>query len=158
MSTFLVAALVAAACLVEATRAAAQTVQGYGFGGATAIVGSGPGPMSDVGGGVDVMTRNGGGVSAEFGRIGTNRFGVAHLSIDGIYQTTGTNGKVSSFIVGGLSRFFDSYRGINTLNVGGGVKLWARPRVGVRFEVRDHIYAGAGFVQALSFRVGVAFR
>jgi hypothetical protein len=41
---------------------------------------------------------------------------------------------------------------------GGGVNYWLKERVGLRFEVRDHVVAEAAGTHFLDFRFGLTFR
>ena len=46
----------------------------------------------------------------------------------------------------------------NGFNAGGGINYWFKERVGMRFEVRDHIFPLFGSTNLISFKVGITFR
>ncbi len=65
--------------------------------------------------------------------------------------------KTEPFVNGGYSLFFREGHG-NFAYLGGGVNYWMARRVGLRFELRDHIYARTGDLHYWGVRVGLAFR
>ena len=44
------------------------------------------------------------------------------------------------------------------IHFGGGVDYWPRPRVGLRFELRDHVASGASDAHVLGVRFGIVTR
>ena len=164
----------AAAVLLLALAApvSAQPVTGLGF----AVIG--PGSVSDGGdttlhfsGGGEVLHR-GVGALAEVGFLGPTAGmsdGLGVLSLNGVYhiRVRRESGRVvSPFVTGGYSMFFrDGYA--NLWNLGGGIDWWLGRRVGVRFEVRDHVWSESYSSPYYSYshtshfwnvRTGVVFR
>jgi hypothetical protein len=48
--------------------------------------------------------------------------------------------------------------GSATLHIGGGINYWFKKRVGLRFEIRDHVFPQDGAAHLLNGRVGLTFR
>jgi len=129
----------------------------YGFGG----VGGGTGGNSDalinVGGGGEGYFGNGAGIGAEIGYLTSTRntgSGIALASVNGSYHFN-RSGKAVPFLTGGASiagAGFASGGG----NFGGGVNYWMTNRLGLRFEVRDHIFS-SDRPHTVIFRVGLSF-
>ncbi|MDQ3010723.1 MAG: hypothetical protein M3X11_08495 [Acidobacteriota bacterium] len=46
----------------------------------------------------------------------------------------------------------------NGVNFGGGVNYWFKDRIGLRFEVRDHMFIPSPDTHLIGFRVGLLFR
>lgn len=162
MSGFSSAIVVAVVGLVGFAQPAAAQADAHGFvyGGTTTLLEGGDAArLATFGGGGDVLARNGAGASVEFGRLGIDGAWVNHVSVDAMYQKSpfGRSG-VSPFVVGGYSGFFSGGGTAQGFNFGGGANVWVRPRVAVRFEVRDHVLPSEGAVHALAFRFGVTFR
>jgi hypothetical protein len=45
------------------------------------------------------------------------------------------------------------------LHYGGGLNYWFRPRLAIRFEIRDHVWSPEGtYVHFTSIRGGISFR
>lgn len=85
--------------------------------------------------------------------------GIGILSADAGYHflKASKSGKVVPFVNGGYSLFFRS-GAASGVNFGGGVNYWFKERVGVRFEVRDHIIVEYPDTHYVGFRVGLTFR
>jgi hypothetical protein len=66
--------------------------------------------------------------------------------------------KLDPFVTGGFTVLVRS--GVEPMwNVGGGATYWFQRRLGVRFEVRDHIWMRESVsMHLVSFRVGLGFR
>jgi hypothetical protein len=95
------------------------------------------------GGGAEFLHK-GAGLNAELGMLSfyakTSAY-VGVLSLNGVYHVldgSGT-GRLSPFVTGGYTLYFRSGHA-NLLNIGGGVDYWARRRVGLRVEFRDHLH------------------
>lgn len=66
--------------------------------------------------------------------------------------------KLVPFLTGGYTLIFRS-GSESGFNVGGGVISWFNERVGLRLEVRDHIFSDDGrYAHLVGFRIGLAFR
>jgi hypothetical protein len=98
-------------------------------------------------------------VGAEVGGIGAlqeSGGGLGLLSANGSYHFARQR-KVSPFLTGGYSSVF-GHGQRNLVNFGGGMNYWLRERIGLRLEIRDHIYADGTGRHLLGFRIGFAFR
>jgi hypothetical protein len=75
------------------------------------------------------------------------------ISANALFRFGSAPERFRPFLTGGCSFFVDA------INVGGGIDWWLSPRIGMRYEVRDHIPIGldaiAHYVDA---RVGLVFR
>lgn len=117
------------------------------------------------GGGGELLVYKGLGVGGEVGYLTpTQSFsdGLGTLSLNGSYHLLPYKGegKVALFVTAGYSLFFRSGTA-NLLNVGGGLNYWFTKRVGLRVEVRDHIWPNRGGESTAHFwgvRVGIALR
>ncbi len=74
------------------------------------------------------------------------------------FLSKNTKSKLDPFANGGLSLLFGR-GGAVSLHYGGGVNYWLRPRLGLRFEFRHHLWSpeSGETVHMLDFRVGVVF-
>ncbi len=131
--------------LALATPAWAQSVTGLGF--ATL----GPGSVSGGGGttlhlsGGGELLYKGAGMLTEIGFLGpTSELseGLGVFSLNGVYHIR-MRGEpapaVSPFVTGGYSLFFREGHQ-NLWNFGGGIDWWFGRRVGLRLEMRDHVW------------------
>jgi hypothetical protein len=157
MPRFLALALTLGTMPGAVTAAAAQTVHGYGFGGPAGIVEEDGAVLAHFGGGAEFLTPVGFGASVEVGRMGKDGTWINHVSVDGTHHFLRRDERVEPFVSAGYTRFFEGGEGINTFNFGGGVNVWAAPRVALRIDVRDHVYAGNA-VHVPSVRFGVTVR
>lgn len=157
MARFIRVGLALAAVLGSAWAAPAQTVHGYGFGGPAGIVEEDGEVLAHFGGGAEFLTPVGFGASVEVGRLGKNRTWINHVSVDGTHHFLRRDERVEPFVAAGYTRFFEGGEGVNTFNFGGGVNVWAAPRVALRIDVRDHVYAETA-THVPSVRFGVTIR
>jgi hypothetical protein len=103
------------------------------------------------------------GVGGEIGYFRSVGFGpeggLGLLSFNSSYHfmNASKSRKLVPFATGGFSLFFSSGGAIGG-NFGGGLTYWFKDRMGVRFEVRDHIPAYSGVGHFPSFRVALTFR
>lgn len=131
--------------------------EGYGYfaagsNGGTATIG--------YGGGAVRLVYKGLGVGADVGWVHPARdvsegFGLASVNPSWTFVNRDHPAKVTPFVTAGYTLGF-KYGVASMWNWGGGATVWLNDRVGLRFEVRDHIYQGSHFNAA--FRVGVSFR
>ncbi|MBS1117398.1 MAG: hypothetical protein H6Q87_1782 [candidate division NC10 bacterium] len=138
---------------------------GYGFFGVGAATWEGESEGTwHVGGGGEALFRDAFGVGAEMGYLswleeGSDGLGV--LSVNGSYHFNGGTSarRWRPFLTGGYTLGFDGEMSENLFNVGGGVDVWMKPRVGLRLEFRDHIWSEEGdTIHFWGFRIGVTFR
>jgi hypothetical protein len=118
--------------------------------------------IAHLGGGGEALVYRGLGAGAELSYIAPWRAfgdGIGAFSPNASYHFRPHPGesKVTPFVTGGYTLLFRSGTA-NALNVGGGVTYWFRERMGLRFEVRDHIWPNGGTAHLVGFRVGLAFR
>jgi Outer membrane protein beta-barrel domain len=158
--------LPAAARAQSAGGASVKPVSGLGYGFVGAGAASGEGESTGTwhfGGGGEAVFGDAVGVGAEIGYLSafeSGSEGIGVFSLNGSYHFgSGPHSrKLRPFVTGGYTLGFrDGYA--NLFNVGGGVQYWLKPKVGLRFEVRDHIWSNGGdTIQFWGVRVGVTFR
>jgi hypothetical protein len=119
-------------------------------------------PVLQVGGGGEALIQNRFGIGGELGLAGGGGDAGATISLNGSlhFPTQGTRNGVVPFVSGGYTRLapFTEPRGINALNVGGGVTYWISDRKGLVVEFRDVVYQALGTTQYWAARIGIAFR
>lgn len=114
-----------------------------------------------IGGGGEGLVKGGFSVGAEIGALAPYQdfgavFGIFSADAGYHFLKASQSGKVVPFVNGGYTLFFRS--GVdNGINFGGGVNYWFKERVGLRFEVRDHVPVPTN-VHFVGFRVGLTFR
>jgi Outer membrane protein beta-barrel domain len=131
---------------------------GYVFGGAGASLGDFSSNLFQFGAGGEGLVHRGFGVGAEIGYLAPFRAsgdGVGLFSGDLSYHF-GRASKLVPFVTGGYSAIFRSGASHGG-NVGGGVHYWIKDHVGLRFEVRDHVFSSDS-PHLFQFRVGLSFR
>jgi hypothetical protein len=149
--------------LTVAPRHAESQVVGYGIFGPTVLSGGSEYLVSGTtAGGAEFLVNGRIGVGVEAGFIGTPVSGWPVLSATGVWHLTSSRrdgSKVSPFVAGGISSI-DSERSPNrSWNIGAGIDVWMRERVGLRIDYRDHFTPQADFTPRYSMlRVGVVFR
>lgn len=144
---------------------ASREHRGYGYGFAApgaSIVDGGANATLHLGAGGERLVYKGLGVGGEIGYVGSmtgmgSGFGVGSASASYQFRNATSSGKLDPFITGGYSVGF---RGEATsgFNVGGGVNYWFKERVGLRMEVRDHIFPEFSNLNVIGVRVGITFR
>ncbi|HXG67653.1 MAG TPA: hypothetical protein VNO70_21305 [Blastocatellia bacterium] len=130
---------------------------GYAFGAVGKFSDSGPATLHFGGGGEGVLGK-GFGIGAEVGYVAPAEnlhAGFGLFSVNPAYHFD-SGKKLVPFITGGYSLAF---RGATASggNFGGGVQYWAKNRLGLRFEFRDHIFSSDS-PHMYQFRVGITFR
>jgi len=115
-----------------------------------------------AGGGGEARIADTFGVSADVGYLGPFEYfseGFGMLSVNGSFylQTSGGDHRVRPFATTGYTMAFRDGHA-HMWNVGGGVDYWTSERVGVRFEVRDHIWVNDGTAHFWGPRIGIVVR
>lgn len=153
---------VLAVVMLLSRSAAAQTGgYGYAFGGPAGVhcCGSTEG-MLHVGGGGEVVVGETLGLGAELGYFTPWRSlgdGIGLFSLNGSVHFGSADRAVRPFATGGYTLIFREEHA-SLWNVGGGVNWWAKRRVGLRAEFRDHIYSPSKVHHYFSAQIGVVFR
>ena len=154
---------VATLFLAVSTAARAQRSHSYLFLAPGGVSSSGHTAMTlHLGAGVDAVLFKGFGVGAELGALGPredfagNVLGVA--SVNGYYHFLHGRPKADPFVTAGYTVMFRS-GSINLFNFGGGLNYWFVPRLGLKVELRDHVYSPQrSSVHYWGIRLGLAFR
>jgi hypothetical protein len=153
---------VLAALTLVPSRAAAQAL-GYGVvgpAGYSGFFGTG-GPLIHAAGGAEVLAGGRAGVGGEFGLLAGSGGAFLVSSANGVVHLGRRDrGRgASPFVTGGYSRLSSGEGGFDAWNVGAGADIWAKERVGVRVEFRDHVRPDRrGAVHYWTVRAGVVFR
>lgn len=155
--------VVSALVLVQAAAFGQTTSEprawGYGFGGVGGTSGGSVATLH-VGGGAEGLVYKGLGLGAEVGYLSPFEDpgdGIGILSTNVSYHfRPASNRKLVPFVTGGFSLGFRNGASGGG-NFGGGVQYWVRPRLGLRFEFRDHIFS-SDTTHLYGFRVGLSFR
>jgi hypothetical protein len=132
---------------------------GYAFAGVGGASGSNSGARFTAGGGGERLLYRGFGIGGEIGYVSAANSvgdGIGIGSVDLAYHFNNV-GKVAPFVTGGASAAFRGSAAAGGGNFGGGVQYWPKDHVGLRFEVRDHIFSSDS-PHLFTFRVGVTFR
>ena len=132
---------------------------GYAFAGVGGTTGTDSGALFTVGGGGERLLYRGFGIGGEIGYVSASNSigdGIGVGSVDLAYHFN-RSGKVAPFVTGGASAAFRSDVAAGGGNFGGGIQYWPKEHVGLRFEVRDHIFSSDS-PHLFTFRVGVTFR
>jgi hypothetical protein len=100
------------------------------------------GATMHVGGGVDILLWKGLGASVEGGYLGPIEafdYGIGVVSTNAFYQVgRPAKKRLTPFVTGGYTLGFRG-QSVNAINIGGGANYWLTDRLGLRFEVRDHL-------------------
>jgi hypothetical protein len=138
-----------------------RRMQGYVFAGPGASS-RGSETLLNFGGGGEGFIKGGLSVGAEVGGIAPsgqidNGLGIFSANVGYHFRKASQSRKVVPFVSGGYTLFFRS--GVdNGVNFGGGVNYWFKDRLGLRFEVRDHVFVPSPDTHLIGFRVGLMFR
>jgi len=143
--------------------ATAQSSHGYAFFAPGASSCSGCNNMMlHFGGGAEGIIGKGIGVGAELGFLAPRQNvgeGLGVFSPNGYFHFRGKNKdrKVDPFVTGGYTLFFRSGHA-NLWNFGGGLNYWFASRLGLKVELRDHIWPENGATHYWGVRIGLNFR
>ena len=135
----------------------------YGFGAPGASIGDGDATATlHLGFGGERQVYKGLGAGGELGYFAPIQgmsAGIGIASGNGSYHfgSAGSTGKLDPFVTGGYSLAFRSDVA-NGFNIGGGVNYWFKERVGVRVEVRDHVFPLFRNTNFLGVNIGITFR
>jgi hypothetical protein len=148
--------VMAAACAV------AQSSNGYVFVAPGGVTSYGHTAMTlHFGGGLDAIVYKGIGLNAELGALGPREdlgASVGVFSAGGAYYFRHARElKLEPFVNGGYSLMFRQGHE-NLFYCGGGVNYWLARRVGLRFELRDHVDTRYQAVHFWGVRFGISFR
>ena len=83
------------------------------------------------------------------------------VSANGVlhFSTSQSARRPSPFVTGGYTHMGSGEGSFGAWNVGAGIDLWAKERVGVRVDFRDHVRPDSrGAVQYWTIRAGIVFR
>jgi hypothetical protein len=141
-----------------AQRSPERKAWGYVFGGAGAATGGFSNGIFSFGAGGEGLVTKGFGLGAELGYVAPFERagdGIGVFSADTSYRFNRT-ARLVPFVTGGYSAAFRSGASHGG-NFGGGVDYWIKERVGLRFEVRDHVFSSDS-PHLFQFRVGLSFR
>jgi hypothetical protein len=135
---------------------------GYGIGGPAGYEGFfGSGSGLHLAGGGEVLVKGIAGVGAEVGVLGSGGSALWVKSVNGVLHVpagTGTR-RLSAFVTAGYTSMSSGEGSFDAWNVGGGLDVWPKDRVGVRVEFRDHLRPDSrGRVHYWSLRAGVVVR
>ena len=157
---FVAACMVVLAC--GAGRAEAQGL-GYAIVGPSGVMGtSGSAGLAGHGAaGGELLIRNRIGAGGEYGIFAGEGGGLTIASLNGVVHFAPAERERGTrpFVSGGYTRLSNGEGTFNAYNIGGGVDIWARERVGVRVEIRDHIRPDdRGDIHYWAIRAGIVFR
>ena len=149
--------------LAVSTAAQAQHSHGYLFLAPGGISSGGHTAMTlHLGAGAEGVLFKGFGVGAELGALGPREdFAssvVGAASVNGYYHFVHEHVKADPYVTAGYTLLFRS-GSANLFNFGGGINYWFVPRLGLKVELRDHVYRpGGSSVHYWGVRLGLAFR
>jgi hypothetical protein len=135
--------------LAHAQSTMQNELRGYGYVFAGPVVGPNGDTVSlHAGAGGEGIFRKGFGIGGEMGYVGQGIFDdrsyLLSLNLSYHFLNASKSRRLVPFLTGGTTLFGgcnDSIGGCKTLggNFGGGLTYWFKDRIGMRFEVRDHI-------------------
>lgn len=112
-------------------------------------------------GGGEALVDGRAGVGGEFGVFANSSSALLVFSVNGVLHVSPTPTKrgLSPFVTGGYTHMGSGDGSFGAWNVGAGMDLWAKDRLGFRVEFRDHVRPDSrGAVQYWTIRAGVVFR
>jgi hypothetical protein len=145
----------------SASSAHAQAL-GYGVAGLGGVKGFyGSLAAGHLAGGGELLAKGRGGVTGEVGLLGTGSSALGTLSFGGVWRVVplSPERRYAPYVTSGFGILGASDVVFGAWTVGGGVDVWARPRLGVRFDARDRIRSDfRGTVHYWTVGAGVVFR
>jgi hypothetical protein len=143
--------------------AAAQRSNGYVFFAPGAASCGGCNNMTlHLGGGAEGILGKGVGLGAELGFLAPRESfgdGLGVFSPNGYYHFPGKSKdrKLDPFVTGGYTLLFRNGHA-SLWNFGGGVNYWFGGKLGLKLEMRDHVWSDGGTTHYWGIRIGLAFR
>jgi hypothetical protein len=137
--------------------------QGLGYGiagpaGFSGFFGSSASGVHVAGGG-EALVGGRAGIGGEFGVLANSSSALWVFSVNGVLHFSTAQRRLSPFVTGGYTRMGNADGSFGAWNVGAGVDIWAKDRVGLRVDFRDHVRPDdRGAVQYWTVRAGVVFR
>jgi hypothetical protein len=152
----------AALLIVMSAVAVAQSSNGYVFVAPGGVTCCGHTESTiHLGGGGDIILAKGLGVNLEIGALAPRHDFYSAVGVfspgGACYFRRGKDLKLEPFVNGGYSLMFRSGHQ-NLFYFGGGVNYWLARRVGLRFELRDHVSRSYETAHFWGFRLGLALR
>jgi hypothetical protein len=151
---FLVLAI--AVARVQTTRAEGLGYAIVGPAGYSGFFGSSASAVHAAGGGEGLIDGRAG-IGGEFGVFNS----LSVFSVNGVLHVSPSpaNRGLSPFVTGGYTHMGNGEGSFDAWNVAAGMDLWAKNRLGVRVEFRDHVRPDSrGAVQYWTIRAGIVFR
>lgn len=151
--------VLALACLMASATVARGQALGYVIAGPAGVSGffRSPGTSMHAAGGGEALLGGLVGVGGEAGLLANSSSVLWVISANGVAHVGAA--RVSPFVTGGYTRMGGGEGGFNAWNAGAGLDFWARSRLGLRFEFRDHIRPDSrGTVHYWTIRGGLLFR
>jgi len=150
--------------IVSSIRAVDAQGLGYGIAGPAGVSGFFRSSLSavHVAGGGEALVDGRSGVGGECGVLAGSGSALLAVSVNGVHHVVRARTRgLSPFITGGYTFMGAGYGegSFSAWNLGAGVDVWAKDRVGVRIDFRDHVRPDSrGTVQYWTVRAGVVFR
>jgi hypothetical protein len=139
----------------------AARAQGLGYvvagpAGVSGFFGSSSSSLHAAGGG-EALLKGLVGIGGEAGLLADSSNVLWVVSANGVVHLGAA--RVSPFVTGGYTRMGGGEGGFNAWNAGAGVDWWARSRLGLRLDFRDHVRSDfRGTVHYWTVRGGIVFR
>jgi hypothetical protein len=135
---------------------------GYAIGGPAGISGffASSASLFHAAGGGEALVKGRAGIGAEFGALGSASSVLLVVSVNGVFHfPSSLPARLSPFVTGGYTYMGSGDGSFSGWNAGGGLDFWAKERLGLRVEFRDHVRPDfRGTVQYWTIRAGVVFK
>ena len=139
--------------------------QGLGYGiagpaGFSGFFGSSASAVHAAAGG-EALFNGRAGIGGEFGVLASSSSALLVFSVNGVFHfsTNLAKRRLTPFVTGGYTHMGSGEGSFDAWNGGAGADLWAKDRVGVRVEFRDHVRPDVrGVVQYWTIRAGLVFK
>ena len=151
--------LVAGSGLASAQDTPAARGQGWLLSGIGSAIRQGASPFVQLNAGGEVRLPYGLGLGSEVGYLTAARDlgnGVGQFTAGGFYHFP-TSRKVIPFVSAGYAALTNDGT-VNGMYFGGGADYWFHDRLGLRFEIRDHVITSHSPLHLVGFRIGLSFR
>lgn len=131
------------AIALAGSQTAEAQLLGYGIAGPAGVSGffGSSGSSIHAAGGGEALVGGRAGIGGELGVFASSSIGLLVVSVNGVlhFSTNPPKRGASPFVTGGYTRMGSGEGAFGAWNAGAGVDLWAKDRVGVRIEFRDHV-------------------